>query len=409
MAVLACLVWATLAECTASVNPWQHFDEYAPVVQFNKACCRYRPRAFPGDGVGSACYVNIQQTTAGGYVFQYWFYYAKDVRIDEYTDTQLKRLLALIAEKTNSQIDSVLQQAFHSHDWELVEVHVSTLGEMPTKISFCSHGQRYDLKPNTWPIGATMKGKRCVVKVISDMHGSYPAGLWTPANSGWASLHANAEFLIVLAKETALRSVGVKPVYEEVQFAGRCKQFSERVKRVSSLPDYPYRMPWNRRFRYSEHEKAGHVAIVSVAPQSSTASSSPRILQRVTTEIDDSVRRFNSAFVAKAASAEVVQRVVNDVDRVSGGGYEFVGVKGGVGYRPSRLKMAGFDVIMKARGAEARKWGRRQYLIIHVSGRSGYKKKLTLKYFEPQTGVGRACHTDAATIRDTIDLQLKNR
>ncbi len=246
------LIVGMLAACPramAQQDPWRFVDTYAPIMKFNSVGVRHLPTGFGGES-GTCAYVNIKP----GYVFQYWVYYAKDIRIDAKTDRAIKQALQQVNRSQQAvNLDPIIRKAFHDHDWELVEVHVPRLGALPSLISFYAHGTHYDLVPNAWPIGATMQGKQCVVKVVTDMHGSYPAGMWTPANSGWRNIQANAEFAIIWAKELAAGyhpELGNPPSYRTVNFAGKCRRFSSRIVQIHRLRDYPYQMPWDRGFKY---------------------------------------------------------------------------------------------------------------------------------------------------------------
>ena len=242
----------------AQEGPSRYVDEYAPIMHFNSVGVNYLPTEFMGKSSEYCAYVNIKP----GYIFQYWFYYSKDIRLNADLDTRIKEALQEINQSQKVlDLDPIIREAFHEHDWELVEVHVPQLGGMPTKISFCAHNAHYDLKPNAWPIGATMQGKQCVVKVITDMHGSYPAGLWTPAKSMRPDQNidyyakANVEFGIIWAKELAAGyhpELGSPPPYRAINFAGRCRPFSPQMFQVhqKDLPGYPYPMPWDRGFNY---------------------------------------------------------------------------------------------------------------------------------------------------------------
>jgi len=249
LVVLVCLGPAALGQ---EDDPWRYVDQYAPILQFNSVTVRCFPTAFPREPSGPCAYVHIKP----GYVFQYWFYYPEDIRLDRETDQVLKGLLQqgnrLQPALDRNALEEKINKLFHKHDWELLEVRVDKLGAPPSEIFFCAHGARYSLKPGA----ATMQGKQCVAKVISDMHACYPAGPWTPANSGWTNLNANTEFAITWLREMAAGyhpELGQPPPYHTVNFAGQLRRFSSRMLNVHSLtdyPDYPYPMPWDRGFNY---------------------------------------------------------------------------------------------------------------------------------------------------------------
>jgi len=233
---------------------WNYVDDYAPIVEFNTLIVDVYPTGFQGDYSGYCTYVNIKSGYSG-YTFQYWFYYRYDIRLARGVDQVLEDLLQEVNRHSinAAELEHEIDKLAHEHDWELVEVHVSQLGSNPNKISYYSHGSRYDLSATGWPIAAPMQGKHCLVKVVSDMHGSYPAGYWSPALALWGSWGANLEFAIASAWEHLagyIPEVGYVPSYETLDFTNRCRQFTTSMMRVHSLPDYPYQLPWDRGFNY---------------------------------------------------------------------------------------------------------------------------------------------------------------
>jgi len=237
-----------------AADAWNYVDDYAPIVEFNTLIVDVYPTGFQGDYSGYCTYVNVKSEYSA-YIFQYWFYYRYDIRLSRTVDAALKQLLDWANRNTinSREFEEAVDNLFHEHDWELVEVHVSTLGSMPNRISYYSHGSRYDLTPNSPPFWTPMQGNHCVVKVITDMHGSYPAGIWSPVLAGWGSWKANLEFALAGAWEHLAGyapEFGYAPGYKQLDFSSRCRRFSSTMMRVHSLSGYPYALPWDRGFNY---------------------------------------------------------------------------------------------------------------------------------------------------------------
>lgn len=254
---LASLTVAALVIMTSTAmaaDPWNYVDDYAPIMQFNTLIVDAYPTGFRGEYSGYCTYVNIKSGYSG-HTFQYWFYYRYDIRLTRSVDQTLEDLLQEVNRQSINLpgFEHEIDKLSHDHDWELVEIHVDQLGSNPYKISYYSHGSRYDLSPTGWPFAAPMQGKHCVVKVISDMHGSYPAGYWSPALALWGSWAANLEFAIAATWEHLagyVPEVGYAPPYKTIDFTNRCRRFTSSMTRVHSLSNYPYQLPWDKGFNY---------------------------------------------------------------------------------------------------------------------------------------------------------------
>ena len=248
---------------------WYWAKRYAPQVSFIKSTVEYLPQRFPSDdpGSGSCTYVHIKKPDhyENGYRFQYWFYYEKDIRIDEKTDKQIVDFITecqqageLFKDATSISepwiehfakilIDKNLPKAFHKHDWECVEVFVTKLGDKPKSIRYCAHGKIYPMKPDK----NNLSGLHPKVRVISGMHGCYPPDPWIPIPSWNDNWEACIEFSLVL-----WMGGFSNPNYsiETFQQSGEIRKFTEKMKKYNKLDfeDYPYDMPWepDRNFYY---------------------------------------------------------------------------------------------------------------------------------------------------------------
>jgi len=235
---------------TMAADPWQYVGVYAPIVYFNTLTVDVFPQGFPGDYSGTCVYADIKREDEG-YLFRYWFYYRYDIRFNRYVDQAIKDLVEKLNARTinSEQLKSILDKLFHEHDWELVEVHVNRLGSRPVLITYHAHGDSHSLSPDSFPFGAPLEGTHPAIKVISDMHGSYPAGMWIPELTGWMHPAVWLEFKLVHAWEHFsgyFPEFGKAPPYKRIDFTYLCRSFSRHMKLIHSLPGYPYPMPWDR-------------------------------------------------------------------------------------------------------------------------------------------------------------------
>jgi hypothetical protein len=274
IAMIAFFINCPLETANANNNdPWTWAEEYAPYLTFHKSTVKNFPQRFPSDdpGSGVCTYLKIKEPDSleNGYRFQYWFYYAKDIRIDEKTDKQIRdyiiscknskvfrRATSIFAlnKVADKLIDMNLEKAFHKHDWECVEVYVTKLGDEPKSIRYCAHGKIYPMKPDR----TNLFGFHPQVRVISDMHGCYPPGPWMPIPSWSDNWGACIEFILVWAMD------GFAPEMEEYKTQifwksaggilkpGDIRKFTKKMENYNKwdFKDYPYEMPWQREFYY---------------------------------------------------------------------------------------------------------------------------------------------------------------
>ena len=249
-----------------SSNAWDYVDDYAPIVYYYPTV-KYLPAKFPDDPVaaGSLAYVNIKypDNVENGYRFQYWFYYTKDVRIDEKTDALLRSIIMQYPDVAQAALsfvkkDAKIEEIFHDHDWECVEVFVKKLGKKPENIRYCAHGKISYLNCTAkLPLEqvAAMSSNQCLVKVISDMHGSYP---YYSVQQMWTMLFNNeqkAEILIVAGK--LLSSYNTvecdKNKMKMIDYAVYWRPFCAEMKKRHGLEGYPDPMPWDKDFNYQRN------------------------------------------------------------------------------------------------------------------------------------------------------------
>lgn len=245
-------VTAIVAMSVLAADPWSHVDDYAPIMQFNTLIVDVYPTGFQGEYSGYCTYA-LPKTSSSGCTFQYWFYYRYDIRISREVDAAIDSVLQNVANL--GLFEREIDKLFHDHDWELVEVHVPSLGAQPDYITYYAHGSSYTLQTSGWGWTAPMQGKHPVVKVITDMHASYPAGLWSPLVGGWLSPEVNLEFALALQWEHLagyVPEIGYAPAYKTIDFSQRCRSFKSSMWNVhtESLPTYPYELPWDKGFNY---------------------------------------------------------------------------------------------------------------------------------------------------------------
>jgi len=237
---------------TTRSSPMAHVNQYAPIVSFSNLV-RYMPTRFPADEKGPpCCYVNIKPLgSANGALFQYWLYYAKDIKIDEAVDKVGMTIQGLCsidgAEKLCRSVN--LDKFFHDHDWELVEVVVPALGERPSEIIYHAHSQ--DLRKAATP--DLLLEYQPKVAVLTDMHGSYPPN-WEPRDiAGFALSVVEYNIAQVLPSVRAVAAgqpSGPLRFTRTLNLSKHCRPFTEKMMEVTSLPGYPYKMPWRRGFKY---------------------------------------------------------------------------------------------------------------------------------------------------------------
>lgn len=251
--VIGVLLLAQQSACAdPKPDPYNFADYYAPILEFSQVGVTVYPSEFGGGG-RICTYINIKESPSGsGYVFQYWFYYKEDIRWDRQTDEAIKGLLQGVQQHVKlDKLDSDIKKLFHKHDWELVEVHVPRLKEVPSRILYGMHSDLYELIPGK---GAPMSGKQCVVKIVTDMHACYPAGPWNPAMAGIFHHSILTEFAFIALKEAAAGYVPFgkwPPPYRTINFAGKTQRFNSRMESTPPDPDYPYHWPWHEKRDYN--------------------------------------------------------------------------------------------------------------------------------------------------------------
>ncbi len=127
-----------------------------------------------------------------------------------------------------------LDRLFHDHDWELISVTVKEPYQHPRKITYYAHGESINLYQSE----VQFDGKRPLAKVVTDMHGTYPSGIWQPK-----SIRAQVEWLIGNLLD------GMDET-RKLNFAGHCRPFTPQMMQIVTIPGYKYPPPWKRGFNY---------------------------------------------------------------------------------------------------------------------------------------------------------------
>jgi len=242
MAVLIGLV-SILAQAEDECPYWDYVNLYAPVVYFHESVL-HKPRNFREDKATDLCtYVHCYKS-GSEYVFQYWFYYVKDIRFREDIDQYLIESLETLSQRNLFfWVEERFPYWFHNHDWELLEVRVPELGSKPTTITYYAHGAAYRRSADD----SNLRGRRPLAKVVSDMHGTYPPGDWAPWTLGESWLHPVIVFEFLVEKAKAYYE---GHGYEALGFCGRCRPFSDEIRETHKLDGYPHEMPWDKNYDY---------------------------------------------------------------------------------------------------------------------------------------------------------------
>lgn len=254
MIVLLLLYPIKTVDAKQSNDHWNYVDDYAPIITFNNYI-EYYPTRFPSDTLGSGyfTYVNIKppDSLENGYRFQYWFYYAKDIRINEEMDSHIMKYWSSIKYYTGFHElglyldEQYVSKLFHKHDWECVEVFVTKLGDKPKNIRYCAHGEVYPQYPNA----QNLVGNHCKVRVISDMHGCYPPYPWLPIGN-WINPGILAEFAIDYSHNPDIKTENKNTT--TIDFSNKWRRFTPAMRSYdeSAFKNYPYKMPWERGYYY---------------------------------------------------------------------------------------------------------------------------------------------------------------
>lgn len=271
-----CVLLITSMPGKASADEWNYVGKYAPILCFQPYTVDYMPTRFMSDpnsnpaGEDMRTYVMVIPY-GGDYIFQYWFYYKRDVRWNDDVDGAIVSALNKGIEALNAyqgQINALpiintelanrgVKKAFHNHDWELVEVVVPRLGERPRTVNFFAHGKalaiRYeDLQSDN------SDGYHAFVSVVSDSHATYPLlPNWNPLSYWTENYKAIAEWVIAgceLGTNMILGSPDDLKLYTPVSFESRIVLFSDYVRNYDSddFDDFPYQFPWEKEYSYQE-------------------------------------------------------------------------------------------------------------------------------------------------------------